>query len=39
MRVPPPDPQYIKAITTNPALESVLLNMHSAGIAVTLKKR
>jgi predicted O-methyltransferase YrrM len=39
MRVPPPDPQYIKAITTNPALESVFLNMHSAGIAVTLKKR
>jgi predicted O-methyltransferase YrrM len=39
MRVPPPDPQYIKAITTNPALETLFLNMHSAGIAVTLKKR
>ena len=39
MRVPPPDPHYIKAITTNPALETVFLNMHSAGIAVTLKKR
>jgi predicted O-methyltransferase YrrM len=39
MRVPPPDPQYINAITTNPALETLFLNMHSAGIAVTLKKR
>jgi caffeoyl-CoA O-methyltransferase len=37
-RVPPPDPQYIKAITTNPDLETVFLNMHSAGIGVTLKK-
>ena len=39
MRVPPPDPQYVNAITTNPALETVFLNMHSAGIGVTLKKR
>jgi caffeoyl-CoA O-methyltransferase len=39
MRVPPPDPKYVNAITTNPDLETVLLNMHSAGIAVTLKKR
>ena len=39
MRVPPPDPQYVKAITTNPDLETVFLNMHSAGIGVTLKKR
>jgi len=39
MRVPPPDPRYVDAITTNPDLETVFLNMHSAGIAVTLKKR
>jgi caffeoyl-CoA O-methyltransferase len=39
MRVPPPDPQYVNAITTNPDLETVFLNMHSAGIGVTLKKR
>jgi len=39
MRVPPPDPQYVNAITTNPDLETVFLIMHSAGIAVTLKKR
>lgn len=38
MRVPPPDPQYVNAITTNPDLETVFLNMHSAGIGVTLKK-
>jgi caffeoyl-CoA O-methyltransferase len=39
MRVPPPDPQYVNAVTTNPELETVFLNMHSAGIGVTLKKR
>jgi caffeoyl-CoA O-methyltransferase len=39
MRIPDPDPRYIKAITTNPELETIFLNMHSAGIAVTLKKR
>jgi predicted O-methyltransferase YrrM len=39
MRVPSPDPQYITAITTNPDLETVFLNMHSAGVGVTLKKR
>jgi caffeoyl-CoA O-methyltransferase len=39
MRVPPPDPQYVNAITTNPDLETVFLNMQSAGIGVTLKKR
>ncbi len=39
MRVPPPDPRYVNAITTNPDLKTVFLNMHSAGIAVTLKKR
>jgi predicted O-methyltransferase YrrM len=39
MRVPPPDPKYINAITTNPELETIFLNMHSAGVAVTLKKR
>jgi predicted O-methyltransferase YrrM len=39
MRRPPPDPLYIKAITTNPNLETVFLNMHAAGVGVTLKKR
>lgn len=39
MRRPPPDPKYVEAITTNPDLETVFLNMHAAGIGVTLKKR
>ena len=39
MASPPPDPRYVEAVTTNPALETVFLNMHDAGIGVTLKKR
>ena len=36
---PAPDPAYLEAITTNPGLETVFLNMHAAGVGVTLKKR
>ena len=39
MASPPPDPAYVRTITTDPALESVFLNMHEAGVGVTLKKR
>jgi caffeoyl-CoA O-methyltransferase len=39
MRSPSPNPAYIKAITTNPNLETIFLNMHAAGVGVTLKKR
>lgn len=39
MRSPAPDPAYVRAITTNPALETVFLHMHDAGVGVTLKKR
>ena len=39
MHRPAPSEEYVKAITTNPDLETVFLNMHAAGIAVTLKKR
>jgi predicted O-methyltransferase YrrM len=39
MHRPAPSEDYIQAITTNPDLETVFLNMHAAGIAVTLKKR
>jgi len=39
MASPPPDPRYVEAITTNPAYDTVFLNMHSAGVGVTLKKR
>jgi len=33
------DPAYLKAITTNPALETLFLHKEGAGMAVTLKKR
>ena len=33
------DPNYIKAITTNPLLETTFLNIAGSGISVTLKKR
>ncbi len=33
------DPAYVKAITTNPALETVFLNLGTSGISVTMKKR
>jgi predicted O-methyltransferase YrrM len=36
---PRPDPKFIEAITTDPKLETIFLNMQSAGVAVTLKKR
>lgn len=39
MASPPPDPRYVEAVTTNPALETLFLNMHNAGVGVTLKKR
>lgn len=38
MHRPAPSPEYIKAISTNPQLETVFLNMEAAGIALTLKK-
>ena len=39
MASPPPDPRYVDAVTTDPALETVFLNMHDAGLGITLKKR
>lgn len=33
------DPDYLKAITTNPALESLFLNVGGTGLSLTLKKR
>ena len=36
---PSPSPDFIKAITTNPNLETVFLNMQSTGISLTIKKR
>jgi len=39
MASPPPDPAYIHAVTTDPALDTVFVNMDSAGVGITLKKR
>ena len=39
MHMPPPDPGYIEAITTNPDLDTSFLLMDGAGVGVTLKKR
>jgi predicted O-methyltransferase YrrM len=36
---PSPSPDFIKAITTDPNLETVFLNMQSTGISLTVKKR
>jgi len=39
MSRPRPDERFIAAITTDPALETIFLNMDAAGVAVSLKKR
>ncbi len=36
---PDPSPAFLKAITTNPGLETVFYNMQGTGLSVTLKKR
>jgi caffeoyl-CoA O-methyltransferase len=33
------DPRYVKAITTNPALETILVNMGASGVSLSMKKR
>ncbi len=39
MHRPMPDPRYIKAVTTNPALDTSFIMMESFGISMTVKKR
>jgi len=39
MTVRQADPRYVKAITSNPELETLFLNLESSGIGVTMKKR
>lgn len=39
MSVRQADPEYVKAITTNPKLETLFVNLGSSDIGVTLKKR
>ena len=36
---PAPDPNYLKAITTSPDLDTIFLHMQAAGVGVTMKKR
>ncbi|OFW27743.1 MAG: hypothetical protein A3H97_09055 [Acidobacteria bacterium RIFCSPLOWO2_02_FULL_65_29] len=36
---PAPDSRYLKAVTADPGLETVFVNMQAAGIGITLKKR
>lgn len=36
---PSPDSDYLKAVTADPGLETVFVNMRAAGIGLTLKKR
>jgi caffeoyl-CoA O-methyltransferase len=38
MNQPKPSPAFVKAITTDPNLETIFLNMQSTGISLTLKK-
>lgn len=38
MQFPEPDPRYVQAVTTDPKLETLFLNMHATGLGVTLKK-
>ena len=39
MNVGQADPDYVKAITTNPDLETLFLHMDATGVGVTMKKR
>jgi hypothetical protein len=39
VRWPAPSPEFIQAITTNPDIETVFVNMDDQGLSVTLKKR
>ncbi|WP_321473598.1 class I SAM-dependent methyltransferase [uncultured Paludibaculum sp.] len=39
MRFPTPSPDYVKAVTTDPNLETIFLNMDDQGAGVTMKKR
>lgn len=39
MNSPKPDPKFVEAITTNPALDTLFVHMQGQGMAVTLKKR
>ena len=39
MNRPKPDPKFVEAITIDKDLETLFLNMHAAGVGLSLKKR
>jgi predicted O-methyltransferase YrrM len=39
MARPKPDPKYVEAVTTDKDLDTLFLNMHAAGVGLSLKKR
>ncbi len=39
MARPRPDPRYVEAVTTDKDLDTVFINMHAAGVGLSLKKR
>jgi caffeoyl-CoA O-methyltransferase len=39
MASPPPDPAFVRAITADPELETLFVNMEASGLGITLKKR
>ena len=39
MASPPPDPSFVQAITSNPEIETLFINMHDQGLGISLKKR
>jgi predicted O-methyltransferase YrrM len=39
MRFPTPRPEFVEAVTTNPALDTVFIHMHDRGMSLSLKKR
>ena len=39
MRFPTPQPDFVEAVTTNAALDTVFIHMHDRGMSLSLKKR
>jgi len=39
MRFPTPSADFVEAITTDPALDTVFIHMHERGMSLSLKKR
>jgi caffeoyl-CoA O-methyltransferase len=39
MHAPPPDPAFVRAITTDPELATTFVNMNAAGVSISVKTR